>query len=318
MATIRSVSRMRTLSILSIAAASALLLAGCTVDDGTGAGSDSTTSVATGKNLNGAESFGLKPADSVTKLVPSDLKGKTLTVALYNDGAPQDYIEDGKLVGIQADFAQAVSELSGLDFQFASVGSFDSLIPGLQSKRYDAAFVDFGATAERQKIVDLVHQFDLPTGFGVVAGSSLKIDTAEDLCGTTAGLAAGSYFIEQVQGISKDCTDAGKKAITVQAYPSESQSVLAVTSGRTQVYATSSDQLAFAASKSRSKLDVQKFTYKPIPQAIGVPKDSKLGPVIVAAVKEMIEDGSYAKILKKWDIETAAITADDVVINPVK
>ncbi|QJU55128.1 ABC transporter substrate-binding protein [Herbiconiux sp. KACC 21604] len=302
----------RVTATLVAAMATAALLAGCSTP-----GSEDGTPTAGAESGSGAESFGLSPVDSVTALVPDDLAGKALTVAIYNDGAPQQFLEDGKLVGIQPDFAQAVAEVSGLDFQASGVGSFDSIIPGLQGGRYDAAFVDFGVTEERQEIVDLVFQFVLPTGFAVREGAELTLDTQSDLCGIKLATLAGSYFIDQVEAISEECVAGGEPAIDIQTFPTQTDAVLAVSTGRSDAYAVSSDQLAYAADQENAKLAVQAFEHEPLPQAIGVPKDSALGPVVVEALKVLIADGTYQKILDKWGISTAAITADQVVINPL-
>lgn len=58
---------------------------------------------------------------------------------------------------------------------------------------------------------------------------------------------------------------------------------------------------------------VQKFVYEPVEQAIVIPKGSKLGPAVQAAMKELVENGTYAKILKKWGIEHVAYDSPDKV-----
>lgn len=304
---------MRTGAVL-VGLVSVGVLAGCVGTSDAGSGGEASGSV---EDQSGAESFGLSPVDSVTELVPDDLKDKTLSVAIYTDGAPQQFLEDDKVVGIQADFAQAVSEVAGLDFSVAGIGSWDSIIPGLQTGRFDSAFADFGITEERQEVFDLVYQFDLPTGFAVQEGSDLSLEVESDLCGTTLATVAGSFFIDQVEDISARCVEDGNPEITIQTFPSQTDSILAVSTGRTQVYAVSSDQLAYAAEKENSGLQVEAFEYAPVPQGIGVTKDSPLGAVYVEALKVLIDDGTYQDILDKWGISTAAITADQVVINPL-
>lgn len=295
-------------------ALSLAMLAGCTAGTGNDSAGPSNDS---GKSESGAEPFGLSPVDSVTALVPSDLKGKALTIAIYTDGAPQQYLEGKKVVGIQPDFAQAVSEVSGLTFNVKGVGSWDSIIPGVQTGRYDAAFADFGITKERQEAFDLVFMFVTPTGFAVKEGSDLQLKEQDDLCGIKVATLNGSSFIPDIEEISAACVDGGHPAIEIQTYPAQTDALLAVSTGRAEAFANTNDQLAWAASQDGSGITVQPFEYNPVPMAIGVPNDSPLGPLFVEALKTLMEDGTYQKILDKWGISSAAITPEQVVIDPL-
>lgn len=287
----------------------------------TTAGCGSPASDSEGAPSGGAsatEGWGLDPVQSVVDLIPEEIKKKGIVDnAVYNDAPPQMFLEENKLVGIQPDLAKAVSEVMGVEFNNIAVGSFDSIIPGLQGGRYDVAFSDFGVTQERMEVVDFIEQFSLGTGFAVKKGSGKDIAEAADLCGLTLGVLAGSYFIEQVQTLSDQCTASGDAAITTQTYPTASAAILAVTNGRTDAFSSSEDQLGFAAKQEGAQLDAQPFVYEPVPQAIAVPKGSPLAKPIQAAIAELISNGVYAEILNKWGIAGAALTdPSQVRINP--
>lgn len=158
----------------------------------------------------------MKPVDSVVALVPKDVQGSTLTDAVYNDYPPEMFLKDGKLVGIQVDLANAA--IMGMKLDNKAAGSFDSIIPGIAGKKYDLASSDFGVTAERVKQVDFVTLFDLGTSFGVKSGSGVAIDKRSELCGLSIGVIAGSYFVPQVEDVSKESVADGDKAIRLQAH----------------------------------------------------------------------------------------------------
>jgi polar amino acid transport system substrate-binding protein len=310
----------RCLLVLALLSISAIGLAAC------GSGGSSTTRAA-GRSMTqasrpasssaGGGGFGLSPASSVTALVPASIKQKgSVNNAIYNDGAPEQFLQGGKLVGIEPDFAEAVSEVMGVKFNVIPVGSFDSIIPGLQGGRYDAAFADFGITAAREKVVDFVEQYKLGTSFGVKQGGGKTIATGSDLCGIKLGTLAGSYFLDQVHALSQKCTAAGKPAIAIQSYPTQSAAVLALANGRTDSYAVSTDQLAYAAQQKNAGIEAQPFIYQPLAQGVGLPKGSPLARPLQAAMRELVADGVYTKILTKWGIPNAAIAADEMLINP--
>jgi hypothetical protein len=129
--------------------------------------------------------------ESVTALVPADLKDKTVTVAIYNDGAPQQFLENGKLVGIQPNFA------------------------------------DFGITKERQETIDMVFQFVSPTGFAAQKGSDLTVDEQGDLCGLGVAVPAGSSFLGDLGTISDLCVANGGPALVIQTFPTQTDGVFA-------------------------------------------------------------------------------------------
>lgn len=294
----------------SVVAAAMTLLTGC--------GDDSSKSGKQGEDVkSGTSQFGLKEDPEVAKLVPSEFTSGPVVNAIYNDAPPQNFLEDGELVGVQVDLAQALSEVMGITFEIESIGNFDTLIPGLQNGRYDISMSDFGVTLEREEVIDFVYIFDLGTSFAVKEGSDLKIAEGADLCGHSVGLLSGSYFLPQADALSAECEAAGEPPLEVQKYPTQSAAILAVKNNRVEAYGASSDQIGYLADQGNAGLSAQPFVYEAIPQGIGMPKDSELTPAVAEALKVLIEEGTYQEILDKWGIGAAAITADEVATTPV-
>jgi polar amino acid transport system substrate-binding protein len=173
------------------------------------------------------------------------------------------------------------------------------------------ASADFGVTKPRLNQVGFVSEFAIGTGFATKSGSSITINSASDLCGHSIGVVAGSYFIDQVNQASADCTKAGKAALSVQTYPDDGARILAITNGRTEITATTADAMAYIIKSQNVPLTLQKFVYEPLEQGIALKKGSSLGPALQAAMKEIINDGTYAKILKKWGVDNIGYTSAD-------
>jgi polar amino acid transport system substrate-binding protein len=258
--------------------------------------------------------WNLAPVDSVAALVPPEFKNKPINNAIYNNFPPEEFLEGDALVGIQPDIALALSEVMGVKLNNDSVGSFDSLIPGVVSGRYDMSSGDFGVTKDRLQQVDFVTEFPIGTSFAVKKGSGITIDKATDLCGRSVGVQAGSYFIDQIEAANKDCTAGGLKEIHLQTFPDDGARTLAVTNGRIEVTATSRDALAYTIDSQNLPLDLQSFVYEPIEQAIVIPNGSALGPAVEAAMKEIIRNGTYHKILEKWGVQDVAYASPDNVL----
>jgi ABC-type amino acid transport substrate-binding protein len=302
-----------TLTVSAVAAAAALGLSACSDPGSATKVTNNSSASASSGGSNVTTTWGLKPVDAVAALVPADFKGKAVQNGIYNDFAPQDFEENGQLVGIQPDIVQALSEVMGLKVNNISVGTFDSLIPGLSSGRYDISSADFGVTKPRLGQVDFVSEFAVGTSFATKNGSGITIDSATDLCGHTVSVLAGSYFIDQVNQASADCAKAGKAEVTLQTYPDDGARLLSVTNGRSEITATTTDAMAYAIKSQSLPLTLQKFVYQPLELGIALKKGSSLGPAMQAAMKEIVSNGTYAKILAKWGVSDIAYPSADKV-----
>jgi polar amino acid transport system substrate-binding protein len=296
------------IAALAVIAVVGLGLAGCG-DPASGAAAGKTAS----SQSKIAQSWGLKPVDSVVALVPADSKGKPVANAIYNDFPPEEFLEGNTLVGIQPDIALALGEVMGVDFKNVPVGNFDALIPGVISGRYQISTGDFGVTKARLGQVDFVTEFPIGTGFAVKKGSAITVDKVTDLCGHSVGVVAGSYFVDQVRAANTACGKAGLGEITLQTYPNDGARILAITNGRVEITGTAEDSMGYTIASQNVPLVLQKFVYEPVEQAIALPNGSALGPAVHAAMKEIVTNGTYAKILKKWGVDHVAYdSADDV------
>jgi polar amino acid transport system substrate-binding protein len=245
--------------------------------------------------------------------VPEEFKSKPISNGQYNDYPPQEFLEGQILVGIQPDIVLALSEVMGVKIDNQSVGSFDSLIPGLSTGRYDMSSADFGVTKPRLEQVDFVSEFAIGTAFATKTGSPIKVEKTTDLCGHSVGVIAGSYFVDQVNEASSECEKAGMEPITLQTYPTDGARVLAITNGRVEITAATVDAMAWVIKSESVPLTLQPLVYEPLEQGIALPNDGKLGPALQAAMKEIMNNGSYTKILEKWDVAQIGYTSPDQV-----
>jgi polar amino acid transport system substrate-binding protein len=239
--------------------------------------------------------------------LPASVKSKgALTDITYNNAPPDESVVDGKLVGWEVDLGAAVAAVLGLKWQPTASGAFDSFIPGLQNGRYNVSFTSFIQTAERLKQIDIVTYYNVGTGFAVKTGSSLKINAPTDLCNHTVAVIEGSAFIQQLQGIN--CSGAGKPAVKVQSFPSDSAAELAVSSGRAEVYSSSEDQLSWLIDQTAHQFELQPLDYMPVPEGAGVTKGLGLSKPVADAMDKLIQSGAYQAIMKKWSITEGLVT----------
>lgn len=279
------------------ALAGVVALSGC-ASPGTGSAPSATTSISTSTD------------SALAALVPAEIKSSgVLNIATGAGYPPFEYYDtDNKtIIGFDPDLISAVAGELGLKPKFADL-KFDAIIPGLQSKRYDVGSAALGVTAERLKVLDFVSYFKGGTSLMVKTGNPLKL-TLTTMCGHTIAAQKGTiYSDDYLPAFNKACTSAGKKAITVGVYPDQPGATLAVSSGRADATMDDYGPLTYVAKQSKGTFEVLNVQYKTTPYGLAVPKGSKLAPAIEAALKKLIANGTYTKILDKWKLSAGAIT----------
>lgn len=194
-------------SVTTSGACVALLLTACagsSASTGTPsqpASAPSASSAESSPSSAAATSGGTTPTkdDAIAATVPADIRAKgTLTVATEGTYPPFELFEaDGKtLTGVDPELARAVATVMGLKVEFVNT-KFDSIIPGLQAKRFDVGMASFGDTPVREKVVDFITYFQGGSTILVPKGNplGLAIDT---LCGRKLAVQKGSIYESDV------------------------------------------------------------------------------------------------------------------------
>jgi polar amino acid transport system substrate-binding protein len=247
---------------------------------------------------------------TIAATVPAAITSKgTLTVAADASYAPNEFFDtDGTtVIGMDADLAKALAQVMGLNANVVN-GSFDTIIPGLASGKYDLGMSSFTDTKDREKTVDFVTYFSAGTSFFIKVGSGVTVNTLADLCGLKVGVEKGTTQLADSTAQSAKCTAAGKAAVDVQAFPDQNSANLALSSGRVQVGMADSPVVEYQVKQSNGQFQVTGQTYGTAPYGIAIPKTTGLTQPVLAAMKNLIASGVYLNILTKWGVQAGAIT----------
>src|ERR671937_447545 len=288
---------------LGLVALAAVVLAGC---GGGGKKSAAPSTTAT-------TSTGMIMAHKNAKIaaeVPKAIKSKgTLTVAADATYAPNEFIgKDGHTVeGMDPDLAKALAGVMGLKAKVVN-GTFDAIIPGLANGKYDLGMSSFTDTKEREKTVDFVTYFSAGTSFYEKASGGPPITDLSSLCGTTVAVEKGTTQAADSTAQSKKCTSAGKKPVKVLTFPDQNGANLAITSGRAKAGMADSPVADYQVKKSNGQFKLVGKPYGTAPYGIAMPKDLKLTKPVLDALKTLMSNGKYMEILKKWGIQSGAIS----------
>ena len=115
-----------------------------------------------------------------------------------------------------------------------------------------------------------------------------------DLCGKTVAVEKGTVEQEEATKQSKTCTKEGKKAVNVLSFPGQNPVNLAIASGRAEVGMADSPVVAYQIKQSSGQFKLVGESYDFAPYGIAIPKNSGMAPPILAALKALMADGTYA------------------------
>jgi polar amino acid transport system substrate-binding protein len=217
-----------------------------------------------------------------------------------------------QVLGIDPDLATELGRKLGVRFTFQNV-AFDQLIPALRAKRFDVIMSAMTATRERARQISFLEYFQAGTSILVAKDNPKRIRSLADLCGRTVTLQTGTTQEELVAAEQARC---GARQIRARSLASNTQVILEVKYGRADAALTDFPVAAYNAKVSARGDDFQVVGSQidPGPYGIGVRKqDAQLRAVLQEALREIIRDGSYDRVLAKWDVgdgalKTAAVT----------
>ncbi|MGI5378158.1 ABC transporter substrate-binding protein [Streptomyces sp. CA-251387] len=299
-------ARSRLAAVGSIAVAGALILTGCG-DQTKDGGADSTDTATAAAPL----------ADKL----PKEIRDKgVIKVGSDIAYAPVEFKDSsGKTVGIDPDLAAAMGKQLGVTFEFEN-GTFDSLITGLRSKRYDIAMSAMTDTKDRQegidsdtgkKVgegVDFVDYFTAGVSIYTQKGKNTDIKTWSDLCGKKIVVQRGTVSEDLAKSESKKCP--GGKKISIEPFDNDQQAQTRLRAGGADAGSSDFPVAAYAVKTSGGGNDFQLVgeQVEAAPYGIAVAKNNtQLRDALKAALDAIIANGEYDKVIKKWGVEDGAV-----------
>lgn len=303
----------RLTAVAAIAVAGTLVLTGCGDQTKKDKPSSSATPSGTGTSATSAV------APLFSKLPQKYQDSKTIQVGTDASYAPMEQTENGKIVGIDPDIADALSKQLGVTFKFTN-GKFDGLITSIYTGRSDIVMSAMSDTKTRQgglddkgkkigKGVDFVDYYTSGSSLLVKKGNPKGVKSLADVCGQTVAVQRGTIYEDAFEAQKKDC---GSKGLKIQKFDTDSEAQTRVKAGGAVADLNDTPVAAYIAQKSGNGNDFE-IAGSPAdagPFGIAVSKDNvQLRDALKAAMDAIIADGSYAQVLQKWNASSGAIAA---------
>lgn len=286
-----------TAAAFSLIAMTVLIVSGCT----TGAGTPTD---------NGSNNDLL--IQELHDLLPESVRESgVLTVATDPQYPPCDFTnDDGEIDGFNHDLLMAMAPRLGVEIKQEAI-SFDGLLPGVESGRYDGAMECITDNLERQKTVQFI-DYGYATK-GIITTSDNAKDIGENplsVCGLQAGVQTGTEFVDDAARFSENCENEGLEPLNTTNFPTAGDQNTALQSGRIDFAITSIATGVWQAKGSDGAFEVfpsplLSRTYVGIVVALDADDTAN---ALLGALEAIIDDGTYDEIMNdKWQLSDLAL-----------
>lgn len=224
-------------------------------------------------------------------------KSNKLVMATNASFPPYEYKDGDKIVGIDAEIAQAIADKLGMELEIVDT-EFGSIIGGVQSGKYTMGMAGITVTETRKQSVNFSDTY--ATGVQVViVKENGNVQSIDDL--SKDGIKIGVQQDTTGHIYASDTPEnGGYGEEAVISYKTGADAVAALNSGKVQAVIIDNEPAkSFVAANTGLKiLDTEWITEN---YAIALNKnDTALLEKINTALKELKADGTIDKIIKKY------------------
>jgi polar amino acid transport system substrate-binding protein len=254
-----------------------------------------------------------------THVLPKSITEKGyISAGIAPNYPPMDFKDPAtnKLTGIDYDLGTEISKRLGIEIKWQET-AFEQMVSGLATNRIDIVMSGMTDTPERQKTVDFVDYFSTGPQFYTLE-SQKDLKEIEDMCGKKIGTSRRTTFpVEIAKWSDVNCVAKGKPAITVIGTEGSADARAQLRQSRLDAAVQGSETLPYIQGQEPG---VFKIIGEPLARqltGLGVAKNNpELSAAIIATLNDMIKDGSYLKILDKWNLKDGAVT--EATLNGAK
>jgi polar amino acid transport system substrate-binding protein len=257
-------------------------------------------------------------------------KGKLLICTDFPYPPQEFYDENGLPQGTDIDLGTELATRLGLKVEFVN-SVFDSIIAAVAGGKCDIIISAMNITPDRQKQVSMIPYFKAGQSFVAAKGNPENINGPMDLCGKSAAAESGTteaFYLagEDVykgKGLNDQCIAAGKQPINVVVTSKDTDALQQLSAGKVAVYSADTPVAAYYTVEHPDQFQLVGQVMEAALEGINMPCNqpgqpavadctgaplSPLGVAVEAAFKSMVTDGTYLKILTKWNLQDSAVT----------
>lgn len=241
---------------------------------------------------------------------------KTLSVANVPNYPPLEFKDPktGTLTGLDIDLGNALAKKLGITVKWEEI-SFEGMIPALTTGRVDMILSGMSDLPSRRETLDFVDYLASGAQFYTNADRKNEFKDLADLCGKKVGASRRTSFPKEMEGWSKtNCEAKGKPALEIIGTEGSADARTQLRQKRLDAAVQGSETLPYLMDQEKGVYAILGVPFTTVHQGIAfAKKDTELRDAVAKAFAEMLADGTYAAVLKKWELTEAKV--DTLMIN---
>jgi polar amino acid transport system substrate-binding protein len=234
--------------------------------------------------------------------LPSDIKQNGLRIAVVPNYPPMEFKDPATatLTGFDVELGEALAKKLGVKAVWQET-SFDQLMPGLATQRFDIILTGMTDYKSRQDAATFIDYLRSGPRFFVQASRAAEFKEPAALCGKKVGASRRTMFPKDIAAWSdKNC---GASPIQFVGTEGSADARTQLKQGRIDAAVQGNETLPYI-------MDLEPNTYVPIGEPIALQYTGLATPVKAAELQEalrgaleaLIADGSYKALLAKWKL----------------
>ena len=259
-----------------------------------------------------------KADPSLAGLLPADVKKSGVVLGASSFTTPPLYTfeSDGKTPsGVLVQLIENAAAHMGVKVRWSQL-PYAGQVPALESGKIQITGSQYSATTENKASTNIVSVYKNTLALVVPAKKKADYTSLSDACGKSFAAPLGSTIEAHALDVVNKSCDSSHKSKLVR-FPSAPAALTAIKSGRVDGYFYSLASANYAVKQSPSDFATV-FTdeFEKYNSGFAVAKDAtQLADAFAAAFNATIKDGTYAEIMKKWDMASSLYSTSSSV-NP--
>ena len=245
--------------------------------------------------------------------LPERIKtARKVTVANQPVYPPMEYKDPatGELKGIDIELSRALGKQLGVEVVWAET-SFEQMVSSATTGRVDLIHSGMADTPKRRESLDFVDYMKSGPQFYSLTARKNDFKTPSDLCGKTIGMSKVTLFPDQATKWSaQNCEAAGRPPIVIFGTANSADARTQLRQSRVDAAVQGMETLPYLMNQEKDAYFVIGEPFADVYQGIGFAKDNApLRDAYAAALKVLMENGEYRKILAEQGLEATALDA---------
>jgi len=250
------------------------------------------------------------------KAPPELVESGSLTFGTTLGTPPQGFSQGDKPAGLDIDVASALATEMCLRPQFVNL-AFAGLFPALGARKFDAVIAGVGITKQREETYDFVPYFLGGLRLVVRKDSGLIFKDEKEVCGHVVAALAGSVEVRDLEKYNPGCPE-GRK-MEVHVFPTNNEVLEQLRKKVVEVIFIDWPFAAYTVQQNPEDFAIGSPVLTG--EAPGEPRhregimirkgDTAMKTALADALAKIQTDGSYDKILAKWNLGEGDIRRAD-------